>query len=117
MQRLTPRAHDGQAFRYRGDADMLRRCREVGSQLQHLRVLSRSAEKFRTDLAKGQMPSPWLSTQERLIKLLVTLCRQLRLSPLARTPHKNGKPEAVDINGNGHAVSAYELMRLSDDTQ
>ena len=50
-------------------------------------------------------------------ELLVTLCRQLRLSPLARTPHKNGKPEAVDINGNGHAVSAYELMRLSDDTQ
>ena len=43
-----------------------------------------------------------------------SLCRQLCLSPLARTPHKNGRPEAVDQNGHGNGhVSAYELMRLT----
>ena len=92
-----------------GDEPLLMRFCEVSAACDH------AAEKFSVDLAKGQMPSPWLSTQERLIKLLVTLCRQLRLSPLARTPHKNGRPEAVDINGNGHATSAYYLMRLQDD--
>ena len=62
--------------------------------------------------AKGRMPSPWLSTQERLLKMLVVLCRQLRLSPLARTPHRDGRPAAVDPYGNGHAMSAYERMAL-----
>jgi len=65
------------------------------------------------NIAKGR-PSQWLTVQERLLKMLVVLCRQLCLSPLARTPHKNGRPEAVDQNGHGNGhVSAYELMRLT----
>ena len=70
-----------------------------------------AAGKFRRDLAKGR-PSHWLATQERLLKMLVVLCRQLRLSPLARTPHKNGRPDVFDPNGNGHMPSAYERMAL-----
>ena len=71
---------------------------------------------FAADIAEGR-PSPHLSVQERLLKMLVVLCRQLRLSPLARTPHKNGRPEALDLHSNGHAVSVYEQMRLNDDPQ
>jgi hypothetical protein len=91
-----------------GDEPLLMRFCEVSAACDH------AAEKLRTDLAKGRMPSPWLSTQERLLKMLVVLCRQLRLSPLARTPHKDGRPAAVDPYGNGHAVSAYERMALDD---
>ena len=66
---------------------------------------------------KGR-PSQWLATQERLIKLMISLGRQLRLSPLARSPNKSGHPESVDLHGNGHAVSYYEIeMRLNDDPQ
>ena len=88
--------------------------------MRHVETVAMSdhaAKKLAADIAKGRMPSSWLSVQERLTKLLITLGRQLRLSPLARTPHKNGRPEPVDPYGNGHAVSAYELMRLQDDPQ
>ncbi len=75
-----------------------------------------AAKMLRDDIAKGR-PSQWLTVQERLLKMLVVLCRQLRLSPLARTPSKNGRPEVFDpATGNGH-VSAYERMRLADDAQ
>lgn len=90
-----------------GDESLLKRFCEVSA------AADIAAGKFRRDLAKGR-PSPWLATQERLLKMLVVLCRQLRLSPLARTPHKNGRPEVFDAS-NGHGrVSAYERMALDD---
>ena len=90
-----------------GDESLLMRFCEVSA------ACAVAAGKFRRDLAKGR-PSPWLATQERLLKMLVVLCRQLRLSPLARTPHKNGRPEVFDAS-NGHGrVSAYERMALDD---
>ena len=73
-----------------------------------------AAKKLAADI-RGGRPSPhWLSTVERLQKLLIPLCRQLKLSPLSRSPNKSGHPQAVDLNGNGH-VSAYEMMRLADE--
>jgi phage terminase small subunit len=76
-----------------------------------------TGKRLAADIAEGR-PSPHLSVQERLLKMLVVLCRQLRLSPLARTPHKDGHPPALDLHSNGHAhVSAYEQMRLSNDPQ
>jgi hypothetical protein len=72
-----------------------------------------AAERLRVNVMKGR-PSQWLATQERLTKLLIALGRQLRLSPLARTPNKSGHPPAVDPHGgNGH-ISVYESMRLQD---
>ena len=68
-------------------------------------------EKLRIDVTKGR-PSWALSTQERLVKLLISLSRQLRLTPMARA---SSDPKTLSRSGNGHAVSAYELMRLSDD--
>ena len=62
-----------------------------------------AAERLRIDVMKGR-PSQWLATQERLIKAMISLGRQLRLSPLARSPNKSGHPVSVDLNGNGHAV-------------
>src|SRR4029453_11883644 len=69
------------------------------------------------DIVKNR-PSPhWLMTGRRFHKMLMVLCRHLRLSPLARTPHKNGRPEAGDFFGNAYAVSAYELMRLDNEPE
>ena len=90
-----------------GDESLLMRFCEVSA------ACDIAAEKFRRDLAKGR-PSHWLGTVERLQKLLIPLCRQLRLSPLARTPHKNGRPDVYDPSSNGYAVSAYERMALDD---
>jgi len=70
-----------------------------------------AAERLRIDVMKGR-PSSWLTTQERLIKLLVILGRQLRLSPLSRS---SSDPKTLARSGNGLAVSAYELMRLEDE--
>lgn len=64
-----------------GDEPLLMRYCEVVALCDH------AAKKLAADIAKGQ-PSQWLTVQERLLKMLVVLCRQLRLSPLARTPHK-----------------------------
>ena len=58
------------------DKSLLKRFCEVSAACDH------AAGKFRIDLAKGR-PSHWLATVERLQKLLIPLCRQLRLSPLA----------------------------------
>lgn len=87
-----------------GDEPLLMRYCEVVALCDH------AAKKLAADIAKGR-PSQWLTVQERLLKMLVVLCRQLRLSPLARTPSKNGRPEIFDPHRNGHAV------RLSDETQ
>ena len=54
-----------------GDEPLLMRFCEVSAACDH------AAEKLRTDLAKGRMPSSWLSTQERLLKMLVVLCRHI----------------------------------------
>ena len=70
-----------------------------------------AAERLRIDVMKGR-PSQWLATQERLVKLLISLGRQLRLSPLSRA---SSDPKTLARSGNGHAVSAYEMMRLEDD--
>ena len=72
-----------------------------------------AAERLRIDVMKGR-PSQWLATQERLVKLLISLSRQLRLTPMARA---SSDPKTLARSGNGHAVSAYELMRLTDDPQ
>ena len=70
-----------------------------------------AAEGLRADVVKGR-PSSWLATQERLVKLLISLSRQLRLTPMARA---SSDPKTMARSGNGHAVSAYEMMRLEDD--
>jgi phage terminase small subunit len=94
-----------------GDEALLSRFCEVSA------ACDVAAAKFRIDLAKGRMPSPWLTTVERLQKLLIPLCRQLKLSPLSRSPNKSGHPVSVDLHGgNGH-ISVYETMRLADDPQ
>ena len=50
-----------------------------------------AAKKLAADI-RGGRPSPhWLSTVERLQKLLIPLCRQLKvLTPLSRSPVKSG---------------------------
>ena len=70
-----------------------------------------AAERLRVNVMKGR-PSQWLATQERLVKLLISLGRQLRLSPISRS---SSDPKTLARSGNGHAVSAYELMRLEDE--
>jgi hypothetical protein len=64
------------------------------------------AERLRSDVMKGR-PSQWLATQERLVKLLISLGRQLRLSPISRS---SSDPKTLARSGNG-AMSAYEMMR------
>lgn len=57
-------------------------------------------------------PSHWLATQERLIKVMVTLGRQLRLSPMARQPNNPSRKP-----GNGFSSgNVYERMRLDETT-
>ena len=87
------------------DLPLLRRYVEVVALSDH------AAEKLRADLMKGR-PSSWLTTQTRLVKLLIALGRQLRLSPISRA---SSDPKTLARSGNGHAVSAYEMMRLEDD--
>jgi hypothetical protein len=89
------------------DLPLLRRYVEVVALSDH------AAERLRADVMKGR-PSSWLGTQERLVKLLVVLGRQLRLPPISRS---SSHPKTL-ARSNGHAhVSAYELMRLEDDSQ
>ena len=73
-----------------------------------------AAERLRVDVMKGR-PSSALSTQERLVKLLISLSRQLRLSPMSRA---SSDPKTLARSGNGH-TSAYDLMALeqADDAQ
>ena len=87
------------------DMPLLRRYCEV------VALSDRAAERLRIDVMKGR-PSPSLALQERLVKLLIVLGRQLRLSPLSRS---SSDPKTLARSGNGHAVSAYELMRLEDE--
>ena len=46
-----------------------------------------AGRKLRADVLKGR-PSQWLSTQERLVKMMIVLARQLRLTVLTRTDPK-----------------------------
>ena len=86
------------------DLPLLRRYVEV------VAMSDQVGEKLRIDVMKGR-PSSALSTQERLVKLLISLSRQLRLTPMARA---SSDPKTMARSGNGH-TSAYELMRLQDD--
>jgi hypothetical protein len=74
-----------------------------------------AAERLRIDVMKGR-PSSWLDTQARLIKLLVILGRQLRLSPLSRS---SSDPKTLERHNNGRLPSVYEMMALeqTDDAQ
>jgi hypothetical protein len=73
-----------------------------------------AAKKLAADIVKNR-PSHWLMTHERLTKTQVMLGRQLRLSPLARSPSKNGRAEVIDpYSSNGGRLSVYERMRLQD---
>ena len=83
------------------DLPLLRRYCEIVAQSDH------AAEKLRTDVMKGR-PSSWLATQERLVKLLVSLGRQLRLSPISRA---SSDPKTLKRH-NGGASSYYDLMAL-----
>ena len=60
------------------DLPLLQRYCEVVALSDH------AAERLRVDVMKGR-PSQWLATQESLVKLLIVLGRQLRLSPLSRS--------------------------------
>lgn len=66
-----------------------------------------AAERLRTDVMKCR-PSQWLATQERLVKLMVVLGRQLRLSPISRS---SSDPKTL-ARHNGGSPSYYELMAL-----
>ena len=88
-------------------SDMPLLCRYV----EVVALSDHAAERLRVDVMKGR-PSQWLTTQARLVKLLISLGRQLRLSPLSRS---SSDPKTLARSGNGHAVSAYELMRLEDE--
>lgn len=69
-----------------------------------------AAERLRIDVMKGR-PSSALALQERLVKLMISLARQLRLAPMARA---SSDPKTLARSGNGQ-TSAYELMRLTDE--
>ena len=86
------------------DLPLLKRYAEIVVLSDH------AADKLRVDVANG-LPSDWLGAQERLIKILVTLGRQLRLSPMARQPNNPTRPTG-NIGDNG--ISAYERMRLEE---
>ena len=68
-----------------------------------------AAERLRANVMQGR-PSQWLATQERLIKAMISLARQLRLSPLSRA---SSDPKTL-ARHNGGSPSAYEQMRLED---
>jgi hypothetical protein len=91
------------------DLPLLSRYAEVVALSDH------AAKQLRADAASQPYPpSDCLATQERLIKMLVTLGRQLRLSPMARQPNNPSRPQPSNVSGNS-GVSAYERMRLEDD--
>jgi hypothetical protein len=83
------------------DLPLLRRYVEV------VAMSDQVGEKLRIDVTKGR-PSSALSTQERLVKLLISLSRQLRLTPMARA---SGDPKTL-MRHNGGASSYYDLMAL-----
>ena len=66
-----------------------------------------AAERLRANVMQGR-PSQWLATQERLVKLLIVLARQLRLSPLSRS---SSDPKTL-ARHNGGVPSYYELMAM-----
>ena len=86
-------------------SDMPLLCRYV----EIVALSDHAAERLRVDVVKGR-PSPWLATQERLIKVLISLGRQLRLSPLSRS---ESDPKTL-ARHNGGSPSVYETMRLED---
>ena len=87
------------------DLPLLQRYCEIVALSDH------AAERLRVDVIKGR-PSQWLTTQKRLTKLLISLGRQLRLSPISLS---SSDPKTLERSSNGHApVSAYELMRFAD---
>ena len=90
------------------DLPLLQRYCEVVALSDH------AAERLRLDVMKCR-PSHWLATQERLVKLMVVLGRQLRLSPISRS---SSDPKTL-ARHNGGSPSYYELMALEriDDSQ
>ena len=90
------------------DLPLLSRYAEIVALSDH------TAKQLRADVASQAYPSDWLATQERLIRMLVTLGRQLRLPPMARQPNNPSRPQTGNFSGNS-GVSAYERMRLEDD--
>jgi phage terminase small subunit len=85
------------------DLPLLQRYCEIVALSDH------AAERLRADVMKSR-PSQWLATQERLIKVLISLGRQLRLSPLSRS---SSDPKTL-ARHNGGSPSYYEIMRLAD---
>ena len=83
------------------DLPLLRRYCEVVALSDH------AAERLRINVMKGR-PSQWLATQERLVKLLISLSRQLRLAPISRA---SSDPKTL-MRHNGGASSYYDLMAL-----
>ena len=86
-------------------SDMPLLCRYV----EIVALSDHAAERLRVDVVKGR-PSQWLATQERLIKVLISLARQLRLSPLSRSDtdpktlarHDGGPPSYYDVMALEH---------------
>ena len=84
-------------------ADMPLLCRYV----EVVALSDHAAERLRINVMKGR-PSQWLATQERLVKLLISLSRQLRLAPISRA---SSDPKTL-MRHNGGASSYYDLMAL-----
>ena len=90
------------------DLPLLQRYCEIVALSDH------AAERLRVNVMQGR-PSQWLATQERLVKLLISLGRQLRLSPISRS---GGDPKTL-ARHNGGSPSYYDVMALeqTDDPQ
>ena len=89
-------------------SDMPLLCRYV----EIVALSDHAAERLRADVMKGR-PSQWLATQERLIKVLISLGRQLRLSPLSRA---SSDPKTLARHNGGPAVVLrnHEACRCRD---
>ena len=90
------------------DLPLLRRYCEVVALSDHV------GEMLRIDVMKGR-PLSSLATQERLVKVLISLSRQLRLTPISRA---SSDPKTL-ARSNGGPRSYYDLMALeqADDAQ
>lgn len=80
---------------------------------RHAEVVAMSdhaAKKLRVDISKGR-PSHWLGTQERLLKMLVVLNRQLRIGVMSRAPNNPSRPGS---KSNGIVANIYERMALDE---
>ena len=69
-----------------------------------------AAERLRVSVMRGR-PTHWLTTQERLVKLVVILARQLRLTAISRA---SADPKTL-ARHNGGSPSYYETMELTDE--